>query len=130
MEEARRRRGRADDPDRAAVVFPTFVLFSFADLMLHGRHLTLHIPELHTSGRPTRSIEKINQTARCGANQDDEETHRPDERSDALINVAELRKQDLKHFFAPTNPRQADRERRNRALNWHNRKEIDEADAS
>src|SRR5437868_8923424 len=97
--------------------------------MLHGRDLALHITELH-AWPPARPIEKINQTARRAADQDDEETHRTDKCGHPLVNVTKLREQDLKYFFSPTNPGQADRQRRNRALNWHYGEEIDEADAS
>src|ERR1700730_4744385 len=53
-------------------------LFRFTDFMLEGGDFALHLAHAHMPHFAAWSVEEVNNTAGCGADEDDEKTHRAD----------------------------------------------------
>src|SRR5437016_4918902 len=105
-------------------------LFRFANLMLQRRNFFLHFAQFHVRNYAAGFVKEINQSAGKAADENDQETERPDEDGFGFRHSAKAVKHDLEDFFPKSNSRETDWQRRDRTLDRHYGKEIDQRNSN
>src|SRR5262249_30942550 len=110
---------------RDAEVPPTFLL-RFAELMFERGNFLFHFAEFHAFCCATRLVKQVNKGARKAANENYNETQRPNENGFCFWNAAQPVEHDLQNFFAEPDSGEADRQSRDRSFNRHDGKKINQ----
>src|SRR6266513_953364 len=105
-------------------------LLHFADLVLQGRDFFLHFAQIYVSNCEARFVKEINKSTGKAADQHDQKTERANEDGFCCRHSAKAVQHDLQDFLPKPNSRETDRQRRDRALDRHYGKEIDQGHSS
>src|ERR1700751_2050954 len=93
--------------------------------MFHRDNFLFHFAEFHVFCCATRLVKQINKSARKTANENYNETQRPDKNGFCFRNAAEPVEHDLQNFFTKPDPGETDRQSRDRSFDRHDGEKID-----
>src|SRR4029077_13480883 len=105
---------------------PPTLSFWFAELMFQRDNFLFHFAEFHVFCCATGLVKQVNKSARKTANENNNETQRPDENGFCFRNATEPVEHDLQNFFTKPDSGETDRQSRNGSFNWHDGKEINQ----
>src|SRR4029450_10790804 len=88
--------------------------FWFSELMFQRDNFLFHFAEFHVFCCATRLVKQVNKSAWKTANENNNETQRPDEDGFRLRNTAKPVEHDLQNFFTAPDSGETDRHSRNR----------------